>query len=383
MVNPLRKLLLLAVTFVAALSAASTASAETLYLVGQDFTGTNFLVAVDTASFDGGPAVAQSAVAITGLDTGSFVGELDCRRADGQLYAIAYGSSSSRLYTINRSTGAATPLGSTIAVNSFLYGFDVDPGGAQIRFTGWDGTNRRLNLNGTVAGTDTSLTYAAGDPNAGRAPSVYAIAYQDGPGGTTLFGLDTAWDSLVKTTAPSAGVLTTVGPTVPPIRPADDFLSFDITASGAAYALFRTYDPPPADAVTPYIVSIDLTTGTATHRAFPPSTYLTYALTGDCEASTAVRVSTFLIQRTNRGVNLRWRTASEADALGFNVYRQQNGKLLKLNQELIPSVFGGTASGHRYSWLDRSAARGPAKYRLQAVGLDGKRSWVGAANVAR
>jgi hypothetical protein len=56
---------------------------------------------------------------------------------------------------------------------------------------------------------------------------------------------------------------------------------------------------------------------------------------------------------------------------------------VKLNGALIPSVFGGTTRGHAYSFLDRSARRGVKyAYRLQAVSLDGTRSWLGTA-VAR
>jgi hypothetical protein len=56
---------------------------------------------------------------------------------------------------------------------------------------------------------------------------------------------------------------------------------------------------------------------------------------------------------------------------------------VKLNRTLIPSVFGGRATGHAYSWLDRSAPRGAVKYRLQSVSLTGTRSWIGTAEAAR
>jgi hypothetical protein len=100
------------------------------------------------------------------------------------------------------------------------------------------------------------------------------------------------------------------------------------------------------------------------------------------QTPTAVRIAAIRIQQTRSGIRLHWRTAVENEIIGFNVYRQQRGTLLKLNRTLIPSVFGGTATGHSYSWLDRSAQKGAAKYRLQAVDLDGKRSWVGSASVA-
>jgi hypothetical protein len=103
---------------------------------------------------------------------------------------------------------------------------------------------------------------------------------------------------------------------------------------------------------------------------------------GSCFGPTAVVVRAASATRTHRGVLVRWRTTSEAQALGFNVYRLSHGMVVKLNRALIPSVFGGTTSGHAYSWLDRRAPRAssPLRYRLQSVSLDGTRRWVGGAS---
>lgn len=101
------------------------------------------------------------------------------------------------------------------------------------------------------------------------------------------------------------------------------------------------------------------------------------------QTPTSVRLASFSVRSRRPGAELRWRTGSEADTLGFNVYRQQEGKPVKLNRTLIPCVFGGTATGQAYSWLDRSAPTRAATYRLQAVSLSGKRSWVGTAATAR
>jgi hypothetical protein len=98
---------------------------------------------------------------------------------------------------------------------------------------------------------------------------------------------------------------------------------------------------------------------------------------------TAAIVTSIAARRTPSGVRLRWATAQEADLLGYNLFRAQHGKLVKLNRTLIPGVFGGTARGHAYSWLDRSGEwqRGALQYRLQAVSLGGNRSWVGVTRV--
>jgi hypothetical protein len=103
------------------------------------------------------------------------------------------------------------------------------------------------------------------------------------------------------------------------------------------------------------------------------------------QQATAVAVRSFAARRSGGGVTLNWRTSSEVETLGFNVYRHQDGKLTRLNRTLIPSVFGETASGQTYSWLDRGGSRvnGNLRYRLQAVNLDGTRSWVGATAVPR
>jgi hypothetical protein len=100
-------------------------------------------------------------------------------------------------------------------------------------------------------------------------------------------------------------------------------------------------------------------------------------------APTAASLRAFSASRTGSGTQLHWRTASETQTLGFNLYRVQHGKLVKLNRTLIASGFGGTTSGHAYSFLDRSVRPGATyAYRLQAVSLGGTRAWLGTA-VAR
>ena len=75
-----------------------------------------------------------------------------------------------------------------------------------------------------------------------------------------------------------------------------------------------------------------------------------------------------------RGVLVRWRTASEVGLLGFNLYREVRGKRVKVNRSLIRAR-GGT-SGAAYRFLDRRATRGSGRYWIQAVNLDGSRSWL-------
>ena len=96
--------------------------------------------------------------------------------------------------------------------------------------------------------------------------------------------------------------------------------------------------------------------------------------------STAVSFRSFSATRSGKGVLLRWRTASEVDLLGFNVYRELRGKKVKVNRFLIRAR--GAASGAAYRFLDRGAMRTSGRYWLQAVNLDGSRSWLTRASAA-
>lgn len=98
---------------------------------------------------------------------------------------------------------------------------------------------------------------------------------------------------------------------------------------------------------------------------------------------TAVRVGFFSATRTRRIVVLRWRTASEVDTLGFNLYRGQGPKRVRVNGRLIPARGGST--GRAYSYTHRLPPRLAAtlRYWLQIVHSDGSRSWYGPVAARR
>jgi hypothetical protein len=98
------------------------------------------------------------------------------------------------------------------------------------------------------------------------------------------------------------------------------------------------------------------------------------------DGPTAVAVESFTGRRTSKTVRLGWRTASEADMLGFNVYRFAHGTKAKVNRGLIAAKRSGTARGASYSLVDTRAGRASATYRLQIVSPSGRRAW--AATVA-
>jgi uncharacterized repeat protein (TIGR01451 family) len=64
---------------------------------------------------------------------------------------------------------------------------------------------------------------------------------------------------------------------------------------------------------------------------------------------TSVALANYSVQSTEDQVILQWTTVNEADVLGFNVYRQSNGELEKLNETLIAAENAGQSNGAEYS----------------------------------
>jgi hypothetical protein len=209
-----------------------------------------------------------TSVAITGLQTGEVLLEIDRRPANGLLYGLG---STSRVYTIDTTTGLAVAVGATPftpALSGTAFGFDFNPVPDRIRVVSTDTSNFRLNPNnGALAGTDTPLSYAAGDSGAGLTPRVVGSAYTNnfaGAAATTLFGIDSNRDVLVMqggpngVPSPNGGVLTTIGAGLG--FDTSDLVGFDI--SGTSGAAFASLTPPTGGASQ--LFTIDLTTGTAT-----------------------------------------------------------------------------------------------------------------------
>jgi hypothetical protein len=95
----------------------------------------------------------------------------------------------------------------------------------------------------------------------------------------------------------------------------------------------------------------------------------------------AVSASSFRATRFGKVVQLRWRTLSEFDTVGFNVYRSVRGHRVKLNKRLIPAAsLINSRSSNRYSFRARLASRSVAassRFWLQEVHPNGTRSWYG------
>ena len=98
-------------------------------------------------------------------------------------------------------------------------------------------------------------------------------------------------------------------------------------------------------------------------------------------AYTAVVFRSMTAKRTASGALVRWRTASEADTLGFYVYRAVNEKRVRVTPTLVRAT--RAVSGGTYSYVDRRAPKAKTlRYWIQAVAADGSRTWYGPARVA-
>lgn len=101
------------------------------------------------------------------------------------------------------------------------------------------------------------------------------------------------------------------------------------------------------------------------------------------EGPTGVGVAELGAVRRGVGVTLRWRTRSETNLSGFNVYRSSGTRSAKLNRKLIAARSSGRAAGARYTLVDPRAQRGGSStYRLETVDLSGRRTSAGSVTVA-
>lgn len=251
------------------LAAVPTAHALNVIALTQ---GTNILLSFDSAT----PATLTGTVAVTGLQPGEMLRGIDFRPANGLLYGVG---STSRLYTIDSTTGAATQVGGpfTPALMGVFLGVDFNPVADRLRVVTNLDQNLRLNpdtgmvVDGdpVTAGiqADAPLAFSASDVNAGEDPFVAAVAYTNNFAGattTTLFGIDFAQDFLARQgdpdgapISPNTGQLFTVGT----LNASTENLQigFDIAVNGEALAAL-----PIGATSSNGLHRIDIATGAAT-----------------------------------------------------------------------------------------------------------------------
>ena len=188
--------------------------------------------------------------AITGIGAGESILGIDMRPLNGQLYALG---STSRLYTINLSSGAATPVGAaglfTLAGTNF--GFDFNPTVDRIRLVSNTGQNLRLNpTDGSLSATDASLNPGTPDVNAAAYTNNFAGATT-----TVLHVIDATADRLYTQNPPNNGTLVMTGPLGIDITGSN---GFDIgSTSGIAVGIFTVGG-------VSSLYTVNLASGTAT-----------------------------------------------------------------------------------------------------------------------
>ncbi len=225
------------------------AKAVTVYGV----TSTNELVSFGAGNL----GTVKTIGTISGLQSGETIKGIDFRPATGQLYALG---SNSRIYTINKKTGAAKFVGAlTTNLVGTNFGFDFNPVADRIRIVSDADQDLRANPNNGTNVVDGTLAYSAGDPNAGQNPNVTGAMYTNSFINTTstaLYDVDSSLNILVTQNPANSGMLQTVGPLgfdVP------DVFSIDHTAaSNVAYAAW-------AAGGTVRLYTVNLTTGAATN----------------------------------------------------------------------------------------------------------------------
>ena len=208
-------------------------------------TTTNQLVSFNTQT----PGTITTIGSITGLQAGENILGIDARPATGEIYALG---STSRLYKINKTTGAATAVGGQFStlLSGTNFGFDFNPTVDRIRVVSDTRQNLRLNPNDGTVTVDAMI-------NPGT-PNVTAAAYFNNFAGATstlLYVIDTTAGILYQQNPANDGTLQTVG-------------SLGVTATGVNGFDFSSGDNTAIAGLTVGGVSglyrIDLTFGTAT-----------------------------------------------------------------------------------------------------------------------
>ena len=146
----------------------------------------NALVTFDSAT----PGTVSAPIPVTGLQVGENLVGIDYRTSNSQLVGVG---STSRLYTIDPTTGVATAVAAAPFVPALAgtsFGLDVNPVADKLRVVSNTAQNLRINFTtGAVAGNDAALAYnaAAYDAVVGGpapAPQIVGAAYTRNLGAT-------------------------------------------------------------------------------------------------------------------------------------------------------------------------------------------------------
>lgn len=347
MTNIQRKSLNVVMLALHVLCSAAIANAQTIYALS-----TEKLLGFEAAN----PGMLTTNVSITGVVAGHQLMGIDFRPATGQLYALGYNSVSGagELYTIDRNTGVATPLGApalNFGAGITDLGFDFNPTVDRIRITGSNGANYRVHpVTGALVATDGTLAFAAGDANAGTAPNIGTVGYTNsyiGATSTTLYNYDFALNVFTTQIPPNNGTLNTVGSSGLSLNAIDPSADLDIWFDPVA-RVNRAYFAASTATVNDDLYTVDLTTGAVT-------------LVGPIGAGFPVRDIAVLIERnvpaTTTG-DLLYALSATGNLIAFDAAQPD------IVRAIVP--VSGLATGQALSGLDFRPATG----ELYALGYN-------------
>ncbi len=96
-----------------------------------------------------------------------------------------------------------------------------------------------------------------------------------------------------------------------------------------------------------------------------------------CTGEVPVELSSLQAVASPAEVRLTWRTESESENLGFNVYRASCGERIRINEWLIPGA-GTSLSPHEYRFTDRDVSPGAVfRYWVSDVAFGGAETFHG------
>ena len=207
------------------------------------------------------PGTITRSVSVSGLQGGEAILGIDFRPANGKLYALG---SSSRLYTLDTLSGAATVVGGsfTPSLHGTRFGFALNPVEDVLRLHSDTRQNVHLDPASGVAGADMPVSNDTDDVSAHNTPPVlvgtaYTNSVTPAPTETVAYAINAATGALVRLRAPGDGLSSTVGSLG---VATSGHVGFDIV--GPDNRAYATLTPPAGGPSRLYFVS--LRTGHAT-----------------------------------------------------------------------------------------------------------------------
>ena len=149
-----------------------------------------------------------------------------------------------------------------------------------------------------------------------------------------------------------------------------------IFGSNTNPSLLISTDPTFASVTrAPIAMTCSLGTCTATFNPFTAGEYFTFAAQTGTTAVDVTGVNGAINKKGN--IIVKWRTTSESQIAGFNVYRKTGkGEWIQVNANFIQAKNAGSAQGNKYRVADKNAKQGKTyRYKIEVKYLDNHSEW--------